>query len=238
MGKLFIVSTPIGNLEDITLRALRILSEVHVILAEDTRSAHILLAHHKIERPKVLSGVERDIISFFEGNEGRRIPEAVSLLNDGRNVALISESGTPLISDPGYKLVRECIRLGISVEAIPGPTAAIAALTVSGLPPNAFTYLGFLPKKEGKARKVLEGVKNAHEHMSDVKTIILYESPHRLLKTLHLIKEVFDDVDVVVARELTKFHEEVRREKVSEAIEYFTKTKPRGEFVVLFKVDS
>ncbi len=232
MGKLFIVSTPIGNLEDITLRAIRVLSEAQVILAEDTRSAHVLLKHHKIETSS------KNVISFFEGNEEQRIPEVISLLHSGRNVALISESGTPLVSDPGYKLVRGCIALGIPVEAIPGPTAAIAALTVSGLPPNAFLFLGFLPKKAGKARKMLEGIKEAHEHMTDVKTVILYESPYRVLKTLHLIKEVFGDIDVVVARELTKLYEEVRREKVSEAIEHFTKVKPRGEFVILFSVAS
>lgn len=224
------MSTPIGNLEDITLRAIRVLSEVHVILAEDTRSAHVLLNHYKIEGQK-------EIISFFEGNEAQRISEAIELLRQGRNVALISESGTPLISDPGYKLARECIRLGIPIEAIPGPTAAITALTLSGLPPNAFIYLGFLPKKTGKARKVLESVKNAHEHIADVKTIILYESPYRVSKTLHLIKEVFGNVDMVVARELTKFHEEVRREKVSESIEHFTKTTPKGEFVILLSLN-
>lgn len=223
------MSTPIGNLEDITFRAVRILSEVHIILAEDTRSAHVLLKHYKID------GL-RKVVSFFEGNEERRIPEVISLLNDGRNVVLISESGTPLISDPGYKLVRECIHLGIPIEAIPGPTAAVTALTLSGLPPNAFLYLGFLPKKEGKARKVLEDVKNTHEHMADVKTVILYESPYRILKTLHLIKDVFGDIDVVVSRELTKLHEEVRREKTSESIEYFIKVKPRGEFVILIGV--
>lgn len=228
MGKLFIVSTPIGNLEDITFRAVRILSEVHVILAEDTRSAHNLMAHYKIETS------DKEIISFFEGNEERRIPEVITLLEQGRHVALISESGTPLISDPGYKLVRECIQRDIPIEAIPGPSALISALTVSGMPPNAFLYLGFLPKKEGKARKVLEGVTTAHEHMVDVKTIILYESPYRLLKTLNLIKEIFGDVDVAICRELTKFHEEIHRSKVSETIEYFTKIKPRGEFVILF----
>lgn len=236
MGKLYIVSTPIGNLEDITFRAIRVLSEVSVILAEDTRSAHVLLKHYKIGKPKVLSEVEGQIISFFEGNEEKRIPEVINLLHDGRNVALISESGTPLVSDPGYKLVRECIQREIPIEAIPGPTAVVTALTVSGLPPNAFIYLGFLPKKEGKARKMLEGVKNSHEHLEDVKTVILYESPYRLSQTLNLIKEVFGDINIVVARELTKFYEEVRREKVSESIEYFTKTKPRGEFVVLFAI--
>ncbi|MAG59399.1 16S rRNA (cytidine(1402)-2'-O)-methyltransferase [Candidatus Woesebacteria bacterium] len=220
MSKLYIISTPIGNLEDITFRAIRTLGKADTILAEDTRSTQNLLKHYDIQNKK--------LISFFDGNEEKRIPEAIDLLKAGKDIVLVSESGTPLVSDPGYKLVRETIQSGIQVEAIPGPTAAIVALTVSGLPPDKFTFLGFLPKKEGKARKTLEELRPSQG------TIILYESPYRVVKTLQLIKEVFGDIDIAAARELTKIHEEVRREKVSRSIDHFTKTKPKGEFVILF----
>ncbi|MBI4033176.1 MAG: 16S rRNA (cytidine(1402)-2'-O)-methyltransferase [Candidatus Blackburnbacteria bacterium] len=228
MGKLYAIATPIGNLEDITLRAIRILKEVPIILAEDTRSARLLFATHKIDT----SG--KQILSFFEGNEQEKTNEILKLLLSGLNAGLISESGTPLISDPGFKLVREAVRLGIPVEAIPGPNAAITALSVSGLPTNAFLFLGYLPKKESHARKLLSDTYLSLQAIKPVKTIVAYESPHRLLKTLHCIYEIFGDVDLVVARELTKVYEEVRREKVSFAIEHFTKTQPRGEFVLLF----
>lgn len=228
-GKLYLVSTPIGNLEDITLRALRVLSEVDVILAEDTRSAGKLLAHHDIAK--------RRVISFFEGNEQRRIAQILQLLNAGKTVALISESGTPLVSDPGFKLVRVIIEMGIALEAVPGPTALIAALVVSGLPPNAFIFLGYFPKKETKVRKLLEGIKGNSTRLEKVKTAIAYESPHRLLRTLYLVKEVFGDIEVVVARELTKLNEEIRREKISQSIIHFNKVKPRGEFVLLWKLN-
>lgn len=222
-GKLYIVATPIGNLGDITLRALKVLREVDIILAEDTRKTRNLLTHHGIPR--------KELISYFEGNEKKRIPEVLKYLKEGRNVALVSESGTPLISDPGFKLVRELISQNIPVEVVPGPTAFIAALTLSGLPPDKFVFLGFLPKKLGKAKRLLEGAKQLGY------TTILYESPHRLLKTLHLLEEVFGEVELVVARELTKLHEEVRREKVSKSILHFNKVRPKGEFALLLKAD-
>lgn len=222
-GKLYIVSTPIGNLEDITLRALKVLREADIILAEDTRSTANLLFRHDI--------AARTMLSFFEGNEERRIPEVLKLLQEGKTVALVSESGTPLISDPGYKLVREAISHNIHVQAVPGPTAFVAALTLSGLPPDKFIFLGFLPKKPGKARRLLEKTK-AQDY-----TVILYESPHRLLRTLHLVEELFGDIEIVIARELTKLHEEIRREKVSQSILHFNEVTPRGEFVISFKLD-
>ncbi|MBI2268369.1 MAG: 16S rRNA (cytidine(1402)-2'-O)-methyltransferase [Candidatus Blackburnbacteria bacterium] len=227
MGKLSIVSSPIGNLEDITLRAIRVLGEADLILAEDTRTTAQLLNHYGIQG--------KNLESFFEGNEERKINLAIALLKEGKNISLLSESGTPLISDPGYKLVRECIKLHTPVETIPGPTALIAALTISGLPPNAFVFLGFLPRKETHVKKWFNQMKNCISGLP-LKTVIFYESPHRILKTLYLTKEIFGDVEVAVARELTKLHEEIRREKVSKSIEHFTKTKPRGEFVILLSL--
>lgn len=230
MGKLYLVATPIGNLADITLKALRVLQEVDVILAEDTRTTVNLLKHYKLP--------QKEIVSCFEGNEQKRQPEVCKLLQAGKNIALVSESGTPLVSDPGYKLVRELIKQGIGIEAVPGPTALITALIISGLPTNAFLFLGFLPKKEGKARQTLQNTKSALSALNQCKSVILYESPHRVIRTLEQIKEVFGETDVVAARELTKIHEEVRREKVSYAIEYFTNTKPRGEFTILFAANN
>lgn len=230
MGKLFIVATPIGNLTDITLRALETLKNSDLILAEDTRTTQKLLSHYDIYGKKPLS--------FFEGNEDRRTPEVLSMLqNTQQNIALVSESGMPLISDPGYKLVREVIKLGIPLEVIPGPTALTTALVVSGLPPNAFIFLGFLPRKESHVRKLFKNLKEGYVHIPQIKTAIFYESPHRLLATLHLIKDVFNSVDIVVARELTKVHEEIIRKPVTNAIEHFTKNNPRGEFVVLFSME-
>lgn len=228
MGKLFIVSTPIGNLGDISYRAVQTLKDVDVILAEDTRSAVTLLKHYEIG--------QKEIISFFEGNEQKRYEQIIMLLAQDKNVALISESGTPLISDPGYKLIRSLTENGIQIEAIPGATAAITALTLSGLPTNAFLFFGFLPKKEGKVKSSLEEIKKILETSEHVKTAILYESPHRLTNTLKLIQEIYGDIEIVVARELTKIYEEVRREKVSESITHFSSNDPRGEFTLLFTI--
>ncbi|MEK7521756.1 MAG: 16S rRNA (cytidine(1402)-2'-O)-methyltransferase [Patescibacteria group bacterium] len=229
MGKLSIVSTPIGNLEDITLRALSTLKACDLILAEDTRTTIGFLKHYDIP-PK-------EVVSFFEGNEEGKINFAITSILQGKHLALVSESGTPLISDPGYKLVREAIKAGVVIESIPGPTALISALTVSGLPTNAFLFLGFLPKKESHSRKLLIQARDAIQDIEQLKTIVFYESPHRLVKTLHLIKVVFGELQIVVARELTKMHEEVRRERVGEAIEHFNKDKPRGEITVLLSIE-
>ncbi|MBI4029449.1 MAG: 16S rRNA (cytidine(1402)-2'-O)-methyltransferase [Candidatus Blackburnbacteria bacterium] len=230
MGKLSIVATPIGNLGDITYRAVQTLTDCDVILAEDTRTTAKLLAHFQIPHKK--------LISFFEGNEERKINFAIALLNEGKHVVLVSESGTPLISDPGYKLVREVVNRGITVESTPGPTALISALTVSGLPTNAFLFLGFLPKKEAHAKRLFLLTRDTLRDMEQLKTVIFYESPYRLLKSLNLIKHVFGEAGVVVARELTKIHEEVRRGKISEVIAHFEKVRPRGELVILLTIDS
>lgn len=230
-GKLYIVSTPIGNLEDVTIRALKTLRETKFIFAEDTRSALKLMHYHDIPTR------DKAIISFFEGNEESRHFDIISKLQLGENVIIVSESGTPLISDPGFKLVREVLKLGISVESIPGPTALITALTISGLPTNAFMFFGFFPKKMNKVLELLKSVKASSENISQLKTYIFYESPHRLLKDLALMREVFGNINIVVARELTKIHEEVVRCDIDSAILYFTQNPPRGEFVILFSLE-
>lgn len=227
MGKLYLVSTPIGNLEDVTLRAKRILSEVSIIACEDTRKTGLLLKKLEIER-------KAKLISYFEENEIRRIPEIINLLKDGKDVALASNAGTPTISDPGFKLVRECLKNNLEVIPIPGASALLAALVCSGLPTDKFIFLGYLPKKSGKRKKVLKNLATVLH--SIVATVIIYESPYRILKTLNDLKDVFGDMEIVVCRELTKIHEEKKREKISEIIKYFQKTKPRGEFTILFHI--
>lgn len=221
-GTLYIVSTPIGNLKDITLRAIETLKMVDYILAEDTRVTGNLLKHYE---------TEKQMSSLNDFNEESRIPKILSDLKSGQNIALVSDAGTPLISDPGYKLVREVIKGGIKVESIPGPSAIISALTVSELPPDKFLFLGYLPKKEGKRNRILSDVKAMSPLLRP--TIIVYESPYRLIRTLIDIREIFGDINLVVCRELTKLYEEVKRAKVSEVIEYYSKGT-KGEFVILF----
>ncbi len=227
MGKLYIVSTPIGNLEDITLRAKRILSEVDVIACEDTRRTGLLL---KQVGPGSRSNLV--LLSYYEENELRRIPEIINLLKQEKNVALVSNAGTPTISDPGFKLVRECLNQGIQVEAIPGPSAILTALVSSGLPTDKFLFLGYLPKKPGKRQELLKNCKL----LAVPCTLIFFESPYRLVETFKDIQEIFGDIDIVICRELTKIHEEIRREKVSEAIAHFEKTPAKGEITVLFNI--
>ncbi|OGH16701.1 MAG: 16S rRNA (cytidine(1402)-2'-O)-methyltransferase [Candidatus Levybacteria bacterium RIFCSPHIGHO2_02_FULL_40_18] len=226
MNNLYIVATPIGNLQDITLRAANILLGSNVIIAESASKAGILLdfLEKEFKRKRIN---EQKIISMIEEEEENEIPSILKLV-ETNDVALISEAGTPLISDPGFKLVRECIRRGVRIIPIPGASAFIAALSVSGLPINKVTFNGFLPKSEAKMRAKLVKLKNSDS------TIVLFESPHRLIKTLKNIQEVFGDIEIVVARELTKIHEEIRRGKISESIEHFEKVKPKGEFVILF----
>ena len=229
MGILYIVSTPIGNLQDITLRAVDVIKDTEYIACEDTRKTGFLI---KSLSEKFGSFDDKFLFSVYEENEIKRIPEVLNLLENGKNVALISDAGTPLVSDPGFKLVRECIAKGAKVESIPGPSSIISALVVSGLPTDKFTFVGFLPKKPGHRISFLEKLKQSLELVKS--TVIMFESPFRLLKTLGELKEVFGDREVVVARELTKIHEEVKREKVSELEAYFQKTSPKGEIVILF----
>ena len=235
MGTLFVVSTPIGNLQDITIRALRILFEVDSIACEDTRRTGLLLEKLLTEFSTNPSDKKKPhLISYYEQNEMSRIPEIITALQNGLNVALISDAGTPLISDPGFKLVRECIKLGIKVESIPGASSVLTALTSSGLPTDRFFFLGYPPRKPGHRLKFFQNIAGIHVYLSS--TIILFEAPHKLLTTLKEMESVFGDIEIVLCRELTKIHEEIRREKISEALTHFQKYSSKGEFVVAFHI--
>jgi 16S rRNA (cytidine1402-2'-O)-methyltransferase len=229
MGILYIVSTPIGNLQDITLRAIDVIKKTEYIACEDTRKTGFLI---KALSEKFGSFGDKFLFSVYEENEIKRIPEVLNLLQNGKDVVLISDAGTPLISDPGFKLVRECLDNGARVESIPGPSSVISALVVSGLPTDKFTFVGFLPKKPGHRLKLLENLKQSLGLVKS--TTILFESPFRLVKTLGELQKVFGDREVVIARELTKVHEEVKRDKISELIKHYQKVAPKGEIVVLF----
>ena len=222
-GILYVISTPIGNLSDITKRAIDTLKNLDILLVEDTRVSGRLLKHFDIDVK---------MVSFNEYTEKTKTDSIINLLKNGKKVGIISDAGTPLISDPGFLLVREAVKNGIQITAIPGPTALIYALTVSGLPADKFIFLGYLPKKEGKRTSILKNLKKASDYITA--TVIFYESPYRLLSTLKSINEVFGDIDIVICRELTKLHEEVLRDSVSNLIEHFSTTAPKGEFTILF----
>ena len=221
IGVLYIVSTPIGNLEDITLRALRILKEVSLIAAEDTRLTRKLLTHYNISTSTV---------SYYEHNRFARIPKIIDHLNTGKDVAVVTDAGTPGISDPAYKLIRAAIESGNRIEAIPGPSASITALTASGLPTDRFIFEGFLPHKKGRKAKLTR--------LSAIEaTVIFYESPKRIVRTLKDILEFMGDRPAVIGRELTKLHEEMIRGNVSKLLSHFTQKTPRGEFVIMIGKD-
>jgi 16S rRNA (cytidine1402-2'-O)-methyltransferase len=233
MGTLFVVSTPIGNLQDITLRALKTLFDVDAIACEDTRRTGMLL--DKLLKEFASNPQDKKkphLISYYEQNEVQRITEIITALKNGLNVALISDAGTPLVSDPGFRLVRECIKEGIKIESLPGASAVLAALTSSGLPSDKFTFVGYPPHKPGHRITFYENINASQKDLNT--TIILFEAPHKLLTTLTEMKNVFGDIEIVVCRELTKVHEEVRREKISQSLTHFQKTAPKGEFVILF----
>ncbi|MDO8621316.1 MAG: 16S rRNA (cytidine(1402)-2'-O)-methyltransferase [Candidatus Levybacteria bacterium] len=225
-GTLFLVATPIGNLQDITLRAIKVLQTVDVIACEDTRKTGLLMQN-------ILKGDRKPrLISYYEQNELLRIPEIISALKDGIDIALVSDAGTPAVSDPGFKLIRECIKERIRVESIPGPSAVISALVSSGLPTDKFLFLGYPPRKPGHRKSLFNNVKSASALIKS--TIIFFEAPHKIIRTLEELRKIFGDIDIVIARELTKIHEEIRREKISTSIEHFSKINPKGEFVILF----
>lgn len=242
MGTLYIVSTPIGNLEDITIRAIKTLFSVDIIACEDTRRTGFLLQELQKRFAWVLGdnsaltksrhgeSLSKRLISYYDQTEQQRTPEILDLLGQDKNVALVSDAGTPLVSDPGFKLVQEAIRQGIKVVSIPGPTAAIAALTASGLPTNQFLFLGYPPEKSSHRIKLFESLSEVFSDKSP--TIIFYCAPHKLLQTLEDMKEAFGDIDIVIARELTKIHEEFWRGNISKVLEKFH--NPIGEFVLLF----
>ncbi len=224
-GTLFIVATPIGNLQDITLRAISVLKSVEYIACEDTRKTGILLKSIGVTQRPML-------ISYYEQTEDARIPSILNLLRNGKEVALVSDSGTPTISDPGFRLVRECVKQNIEVVSIPGPSALISALASSALPTDKFIFLGFLPRKPGHRLKLLENLKSANEKLEA--TVIIYEAPHRLIKALRSIKDVFGNIELVLMRELTKIHEERVDGNIDSLIQKYEKQAPKGEFVILF----
>lgn len=219
-GKLYICPTPIGNLEDITIRTLNVLKEVDLIAAEDTRTSLKLLNHY---------GIKKALTSYHKFNIKEKSQELINKIKEGKNIALISDAGMPGISDPGEELIRLAIEEDIEVIALPGPTASITALVVSGLKSEKFVFEGFLSSKKSERRKELESLKE------EERTLIFYESPHRLLKTLDDILNIFGNRNIVIARELTKFYEEIFRASVEEAIESFSKRSIKGEIVIVLE---
>ncbi len=224
MGTLFIVSTPIGNLGDITLRALEKLKEVDAIICEDTRRTALLLNHYSIKKPLLVLNDFNEVLEF---------PKIIARLIAGQNLALVSDAGTPLISDPGYKLVRECVSQNIPVDSLPGPSSVITALTLSALPPDKFLFLGYPPEKPGKRKDFFEKIKILNDKMPT--TYIMFVSPYKLLGVLHDIEDAFGDIEVVLAKELTKIYQSVQSKKVGEWIE--TLTHPKGEYILLLNLN-
>ena len=221
LGTLYIVATPIGNLKDITYRAVEILKNATFIAAEDTRKSKILLSHFNINKP---------LISYFEHNKLKRIPQILKRINAGENCALITDAGTPAISDPAYKLIRNAINQNIMIESVPGPSAVLTALTASGLPTDRFIFEGFLPPRKNRKSR-LERLKD------EVATIIFFENPKRLYRTLNDIHKYIGDRPAVIAREMTKIHEEYLRGTVSQLILYTENNKLKGECVILIAKD-
>lgn len=218
MGKLYVVPTPVGNLDDMTFRAIKVLKEADLILAEDTRTSGILLKHFEIKNA---------MQSHHKFNEHRTVEALAQRIQAGEIVALISDAGTPAISDPGFLLVRECVRNGVEVECLPGATAFVPALVMSGLPNDRFCFEGFLPQKKGRVTRLtaLQG---------ETRTMIFYESPYRVVKTLTQFTEFFGaERQVAVCREISKVHEECVRGTLQEVIAHFTANEPRGEFVIV-----
>ena len=215
---LYLVPTPVGNLEDITFRALRILKEADMILAEDTRTSGLLLKHFDIHRP---------MLSYHKFNEHQTVARIVERLQAGETIAVISDAGTPGISDPGFLVAREAARAGVEISCLPGATAFVPALVASGLPCDRFCFEGFLPQKKGRQTRLLQLAEES-------RTMVFYESPHRIVKALQQFIEVFgEERPVAVCREISKVHEEVVRGTLAEALTHFTEHEPRGEFVIV-----
>jgi 16S rRNA (cytidine1402-2'-O)-methyltransferase len=219
-GTLYLVSTPIGNLEDLTLRARRVLAEVDLIAAEDTRHTQQLLARYEVHTP---------LTSYHDHNKEEKTPVLIERLRQGRSIALVSDAGTPTVSDPGYFLITSCIAAGLSVSPIPGPSAPLAALAASGLPTDAFLFAGFLPKKPGARQKRLESLAPLRE------TLVFFESPHRLVRLLEELQARLGDRRVAVCRELTKLHEEIIRGRVSDVVERLKGKSVKGEITIVIE---
>ena len=212
-----IIPTPIGNLEDITLRSIRILSELDLILAEDTRVTKKLLRHYNIETP---------MLSYHAFNEHKMLADIINKINTGVNVGLVSDAGTPSISDPGFLLIRECIKNNVEIICLPGPTASIPALVQSGLPCERFVFEGFIPLKKGRKKRLAEIINQS-------KTSIIYESPHRIIKTLNELAVLCPERSIVVLKELTKIYESTYRGSVLEVLDSIGKSKIKGEFIII-----
>lgn len=211
------MGTPIGNLADITYRAVDTLNSVDFIFAEDTRVSKKLLNHYKIDKK---------IYSYHDHSKDSEVEKLTNLLENGNDVALISDAGTPTVSDPGYRLIRDCVKKGVDIVPIPGPSAVTAALSVAGLPSDSFTFVGFLPQKKGRIKKI--------EQLSEINnTIILFESPHRLLKTLNQLFEILGNRQVAIGRELTKLYEEIIRGNLKDVTQEFSKKSVKGEIVIM-----
>lgn len=214
---LYLVATPIGNLQDITLRALEILKEVDGIICEDTRRTSLLLNHY---------GIKKTLLVLNDFNEAKMIDKIIELVNH-ENYALVSDAGTPLISDPGYKLVRECLAQKIPVDCIPGPSSVTSALILSGLPPDKFMFLGYLPEKEGHRKKLLSS-------LTEKITYIIFVSPHKLVRILQEMLEIYGDIEICLAHELTKIHQNVETKKISVWLNNLK--RPKGEYVLCFRL--
>ena len=217
-GSLYIVPTPIGNLEDLTFRAVRVLKEVDLIAAEDTRHTQVLLDHYGIRTP---------VTSYHEHNERSKAHALVEQLRGGTSIALLCDAGTPIVSDPGYRLVIESIRVGVQVIPLPGPSAVIAALSAAGLPTDRFGFEGFLPAKKSERRSTLESLKE------DTRTLIFYEAPHRLKETLADMADIFGNREIAIAREISKVHEEFLRGAIREILDRLEQQNVRGEITLV-----
>lgn len=223
---LFIIPTPIGNLKDITLRSLEVLQSVDGIICEDSRRTSLLLNHYQIKKP---------LIVLNDFNETKTAEMIIQKLQTGENLALVSDAGTPLINDPGFKLIRGCSGSGIDVDSLPGACAPIVALTLSSLPPDKFTFLGYPPDKSGHRQKFFQSIIDSSKILNQ--TFILFIAPFKIIKTLVEMKGVFGDIEIVLAKELTKIHQSVTKETISTYQDFFRKSSPRGEYVLLFNLN-
>ncbi len=221
-----IIATPIGNLKDITLRSLEVLRSVDGIICEDTRRTKVLLDNYKIEKP---------LFTLNDYNEARQIQIIIDNLLLGKNLALVSDAGTPLISDPGYKLIRQAICEGIEVDSLPGPVSPIVALTLSGMPPDKFMFLGYLPEKPGQRTTMLKNLAKIYEIQAT--TFIAFVPPHKMIRTLEDVASVYGDTEICLAKELTKIYQKVSTKKITEWLEALKKSSPKGEYIILFRPD-
>lgn len=223
---LTIVATPIGNLKDITLRTLEVLQSADAVICEDTRRTSLLLSHYQIKK---------SLIVLNDYNEARVVSSIIEKLKRNDNLALVSDAGTPLISDPGYKLVREALKQGIQIDSLPGPSSILEALTLSGLPPDKFLFLGYLPEKPGHRQNLLRKLVVIHQSLAT--TFIIFIAPHKLTTTLGEMKDIFGDIDLTLAKELTKVYQEVQTKKITDWLNEFELKSPKGEWVLLFRLE-